>query len=82
MVVVVITLGLTSLVYATDSASEQNVLSSLSTDEVENQILLDQKANPLYESKLLAPIHNGKTVLPNKPDSIGVLTITHFYGRK
>ena len=32
----------------------------LSTDAVENQIELDKEANPLYESKLLAPIQKWK----------------------
>lgn len=32
----------------------------LSTDEVENQITLDRKADPLYESKIFAPIQEWK----------------------
>jgi len=42
------------------SASNAIVRPRLSTDEVENQIVLDKKANPLYESKLLAPIREWK----------------------
>jgi len=42
------------------SASNAIVRPRLSTDEVENQIVLDKKANPLYESNLLAPIREWK----------------------
>ena len=42
---------------AADSLSSNNkIRPRLSTNQVENQIELDKKANPLYESKLLAPI--------------------------
>ena len=43
-------------VQASEDASERNVSPRLSTDEVENQITLDREADPLYESKLLAPL--------------------------
>ena len=35
----------------------------LSADQVENQIALDRKANPLYESRLLAPLRDAKETL-------------------
>ena len=45
----------------TVSGEEQSGLRPrLSTDQVENQIVLDKKANPLYESKLLKPIQDWK----------------------
>ena len=49
-----------SVVQASEGASESNIRPLLATDEVENQITLDREANPLYESKLLAPIHDWK----------------------
>ena len=45
---------------ASEDATESTIRPRLSTDEVENQITMDRKANPLYESKLLAPIHEWK----------------------
>ena len=45
---------------ATGATTEDTVRPSLSTDEVENQITLDREANPFYESRLLAPIHDWK----------------------
>jgi len=47
-------------VQSSDSVSESDIRPRLATDEVENQITMDRKANPLYESKLLAPIHEWK----------------------
>ena len=47
-------------VLASEDTSENTVSPRLSTDEVENQITLDREVNPLYESKLLAPIHEWK----------------------
>ena len=43
-----------------------NIRPRLSTDEVENQITLDREANPLYESRLLAPIHEWKNGVAEK----------------
>jgi porin len=48
-----------SLVVAANT-SEEKERSRLSTDEVENQIKMDRETNPLYESKLLSPIHEWK----------------------
>lgn len=49
------------LVVSVSTPSAQTpVQPRLSTDQVENQIVLDNKANPLYESKLLKPIHDWK----------------------
>ena len=45
---------------ATGATTEDTVRPSLSTDEVENQITLDREANPFYESRWLAPIHDWK----------------------
>jgi porin len=53
---VVMLLGLVSTVQASDSATEDTIRPRLSTDEVENQITIDRKANPLYESRLFKPI--------------------------
>ncbi len=53
--------GLTPILHASSSVSENNISPRLATDEVENQIIMDREANPLYESKLLAPIHTWKT---------------------
>jgi len=43
-----------------DSGGDLNIRPRLSTDDVENQIILDRNANPLYESKLLTPVHAWK----------------------
>ena len=43
------------------AASENQVNSRMSTDQVGNQITLDQQADPLYQSKLLAPIQEWKS---------------------
>ena len=57
-----IIIALASLCPATFvGAEEQSSLRPrLSTDEVENQIVMDREANPLYESKLLKPIQDWK----------------------
>jgi porin len=47
-------------IQATENTSESNLRPRLATDEVENQITMDREANPLYESRLLAPIHDWK----------------------
>ena len=51
---------------AVDNEPEGNIQPRLSTDQVENQITLDRKANPLYESRLLAPIHDWKNEVARK----------------
>ncbi len=43
-----------------DAGGGQNIQPRLSTDYVENQIILDRNASPLYESKLFAPVHAWK----------------------
>ncbi len=48
------------VVQASEEASGNNIRPRLSTDEVENQITMDREANPLYESRLLAPLHEWK----------------------
>lgn len=48
------------VVQASEEASGNSVRLRLSTDEVENQITMDREANPLYESRLLAPLHDWK----------------------
>lgn len=45
---------------AEEGDSETTFRPKLSTDEVENQIILDREANPLYESRLFAPIKKWK----------------------
>jgi hypothetical protein len=50
----------TVTVQAAESTPESNLRPRLATDEVENQITMDREANPLYESRLLAPIHEWK----------------------
>jgi porin len=53
-------LGLVSAIHAVETSpettSDNTIKPRLSTDEVENQITLDRKANPFYESRLLAPV--------------------------
>ncbi len=56
----ILQLGLTSVLYAAESGAENNLRPRLATDEVENQIIMDRETNPLYESKLLAPVHAWK----------------------
>jgi porin len=55
-IIAVLLLGFVSTVQAAESTKEDSIRPRLSTDEVENQIKLDRKANPLYESRLFAPI--------------------------
>jgi len=45
---------------ASEDESNSNIRPRLSLDEVENQITLDREANPLYESRLMAPVHDWK----------------------
>ena len=40
----------------------------MSTDEVGNQQTLDSKANPLYESRLLAPVTDARDAFAEKAD--------------
>jgi porin len=49
-------LGTVCFVQAAESETEDTLRPRLSTDEVENQIILDRETNPLYESKLFVPI--------------------------
>jgi porin len=49
-------LAFTLTLRAADSSAEDTIRPRLSTDEVENQIIMDRKANPLYESLLFKPI--------------------------
>ena len=46
--------------FSEQNTTQDTIRPRLSTDEVENQIKLDRKANPLYESKLLKPIQDWK----------------------
>ena len=59
-------LGLGATAQGADTNSESNVKPRLSTDEVENRITLDREANPLYESRLLVPIHDWKNGVAEK----------------
>jgi porin len=56
----VVLFGCATAVNSADNTSGNNTGLGGSTDEVENQIEMDRKANPLYESKLFAPIHEWK----------------------
>ena len=51
---------------AAETGSESDVRPRLSSDEVENQIILDREANPLYESKLLAPLRDWRDEVAEK----------------
>ena len=51
---------------ATESEIESGNNQLLSPDEVQNQIAQDQKINPLYESKLFAPIKNWRNSIAEK----------------
>jgi len=51
---------------AAEATAESKVSHRLSTDQVENQITLDRDTNPLYESRLLAPIHDWKDGVSEK----------------
>lgn len=62
----VICLELSSPVLAADSTQPGNTQSNLSTDEVENRIELDRKANPLYESNFLKPVAEWKNDLAER----------------
>ena len=53
-------LTLATTVLATESTPETPVNPRFSTDEIENQITMDRESNPLYKSKLMAPIHDWK----------------------
>jgi porin len=52
----VVFISLVSATQAVETTPESNIRPRLSTNEVENQIALDRKANPLYESRLLSSI--------------------------
>ncbi|MCP3888753.1 MAG: hypothetical protein GY702_07740, partial [Desulfobulbaceae bacterium] len=62
----IVPIGLfTSMLLAVSTGLTAEVIDStttsrLSTDEVENQIEIDKQANPLYESKLFAPVKEWK----------------------
>ena len=62
----IILLSLAVTVWAEDTASESNIAPRLSTDQVENQIILDKEVNPLYESRLLSPLRNWRDGLAEK----------------
>ncbi|RLB99500.1 MAG: porin [Deltaproteobacteria bacterium] len=53
---VLLVIAFTASVQAAEATSDNTIKPRLSTDEVENQIILDHAANPLYESRLLAPV--------------------------
>jgi porin len=52
--------AITCATHASTTALKTDISPRLSTDQVENQITIDREANPLYKSKLLAPIHDWK----------------------
>lgn len=59
-------LGLATLVNSAETSSESNISPRLATDEVENQITLDRKVNPLYESRLFAPLREWRNGVAEK----------------
>ena len=58
--------GLASAMQAAESTTEVNLQPRLSPDQVENRITLDREANPLYESKLLAPVREWRDGVAEK----------------
>jgi porin len=58
--------GFALSVHATETTSDKTIRLRLSPDEVENQITMDRETNPLYESRLLAPIHEWKNGVEKK----------------
>lgn len=65
-------------VQASDGNSGSNLRPLLSTDEVENQITLDREANPLYKSKLFAPIKKWEDQVAEKTGFNWSLDYTAF----
>jgi porin len=59
-------LSLATLVHSAETSSESNIRPRLATDEVENQITLDRKVNPLYESRLFAPLKEWRNGVAEK----------------
>jgi porin len=59
-------LSLATLVHSAEISSESKIRPRLSTDEVENQITLDHKVNPLYESRLFAPLKEWRNGVAEK----------------
>jgi porin len=62
----IVLVSLASATQAAENTLDSNVRPRLSTDEVENQITLDRKANPLYESKLFAPLRKWRDGVAEK----------------
>lgn len=58
--------ALVALLAPTSALGETEAGPRLSTDEVENQITLDKEVNPLYESRLLAPLRNWRDGVAEK----------------
>jgi porin len=55
-----------SIVHAEETDTEDSLNPRLSADQVENQIVLDKNANPLYESRILAPLRDWRDGLAEK----------------
>jgi porin len=62
----VVFLSLASATLSAETTPKNNFRPRLSTNEVENQITLDRKANPLYESRLLSPIREWRDGVAEK----------------
>jgi porin len=58
--------GFALSVHAAEIDSDNTIRLRLSPNEVENQITMDRETNPLYESRLLAPIHEWKNGVAKK----------------
>jgi porin len=70
----ILLLSLAATVWARETAPENKLNAWLSTDQVENQITLDKKANPLYESRLLTPLRDWRDGVAEKQGSTGAST--------
>lgn len=62
----IVLFGFAPAIHAEEPTSEENIQPRLSPDQVENQITLDRAANPLYESKLLAPLREWRDGVAEK----------------
>ena len=64
-------LGIAATVWAEEPPSENNINARLSTDQVENQIALDKKANPLEDITVIG----GSEKWFDAPDRDGIETM-------
>ncbi len=62
----IVFLCLASTIWADNASPRENHAPRLSTDEVGNRITLDREADPLYESRLLAPLRHWRDGVAEK----------------